>query len=154
MTRAVVISGSRSTEHRPPADYAALFGEFVAPFVADGTVVYIGGAQGIDSLALAWLATHTDGRVVVAAPGTVSGQPAEARAAIAAALAHSKRVEVIELRHPDFPSTAAYHSRNRWMVDRAELLLAFPHGNDPLSGTLYTVNYAADRGLPRIIVPI
>jgi len=61
---------------------------------------------------------------------------------------------VVELRHPEFPSAAAYHNRNRWMVDRAGLLVAFPQGNNPSSGTIYTVNYAAERDLPRVIVPI
>src|SRR5438045_376148 len=149
MTRAVVISGSRSTEHRPPAEYDALFAEFLAPFVTEGTTVYVGGAKGIDSLVLTWLAAHTGAHVVVAAPGMVSGQPEEAQAAIAAALERSRRVVVVELRHPEFPSEAAYHSRNRWMVDRAELLVAFPRGNNPSSGSLYTAHYAAERGLPR-----
>ena len=154
MTRAVVVSGSRRTEHRPTAEYEALFAEFLAPFVSDDAVVYVGGAEGIDSLALTWLMANTTTRVVVAAPGTVSGQPAEARAAIAAAVERSARIEVVELRHPEFPSASAYHSRNRWMVDRAGLLVAFPHGDNPSSGTIYTANYAAERGLPRVIVPI
>src|SRR5215510_10005139 len=141
MTRAVVISGSRSTEHRPAAEYDALFAEFLTPFVADDATVYVGAAKGIDSLALTWLVARTMARVVVAAPGTVGGQPAEARAAIATALEHGDRVEVVELCHPEFPSLVAYHSRNRWMVDRAGLLVAFPRGNNPSSGTIYTANY-------------
>jgi len=154
MTRAVVISGSRTTEHRPAQDYDGLFAQFLAPFVADDPVVYVGGAKGIDSLALTWLVAHTRAWVVVAAPGTVSGQPEEAQAAIAAARTHDSRIEVVELGHPEFPSAVAYHSRNRWMVDRAGLLVAFPRGNNPASGTWYTASYASDRGLPRVIVPI
>jgi predicted Rossmann fold nucleotide-binding protein DprA/Smf involved in DNA uptake len=154
MTRALVISGSRRTEHRPPKDYDALFSEFLAPFVVDSTTVYVGGAVGIDSLALTWLVANTQARVVIAAPSTVSGQPEEAQAAIAAALESSAHVEVVELRHPEFPSAAAYHSRNRWMVDQAGLLVAFPRGNNPSSGTIYTVNYAAEHGLLYIVVPI
>jgi hypothetical protein len=96
-----------------------LFAEFLMPFVTGETTVYVGGAKGIDSLALTWLVANTGVRVVVAAPGEVGGQPEEARIAIAAALEHSPRVEVVELGHPEFPSAAAYHSRNRWMVDRA-----------------------------------
>src|SRR5262249_55363182 len=125
MTRAVVISGSRDTEDRPPAEYDVLFDEFLAPFVAVGTTVHVGGAKGIDSLALTWLVANSEAHVVVAAPGTVSGQPEEARVAITTALERSTRVEVVELCHPEFPSAAAYHSRNRWMVDRAGLLVAF-----------------------------
>lgn len=154
MTRPVVVSGSRCTEHRPQQEYDGLFAEFLAPFVSDDAVVYVGGAKGIDSLALTWLVANTAARAVVTTPGTVSGQPEEAQEAIAAALAHESRVEVVELRHPDFPSAAAYHSRNRWMVDRAGLLVAFPRGDNPSSGTWYTAGYAADHGLPRVIVPI
>jgi predicted Rossmann fold nucleotide-binding protein DprA/Smf involved in DNA uptake len=155
MTRAVVISGSRATDHRPAEEYHALFTEFLAPFVAVDTVVYVGGAKGIDSLALTWLVTNTGARVVIAVPGTVDGQPEEAQARIAAAQRQGDaRVEVVELGHAEFPSAPAYHSRNRWMVDRAGLLVAFPYGDNPTSGTWYTANYAAERGLPRVIVPI
>src|SRR5439155_20830367 len=104
--------------------------------------------------ALIWLVANTTARVVVAAPGTVRGQPEEAQAAIVAAVERSSQVEVVELCHPEFPSAAAYHSRNRWMVDRAGLLVAFPCGNNPSSGTIYAANYAPERGLPRVIVPI
>lgn len=152
MTAAVVISGSRQTEHRIPQDYDRLFAEFVAPFVQEETSVLVGGAKGVDSLALIWLATHTRARLVVVAPGVVAGQPEEAQAAIAAAR-ESGRTEVVELHHPEFPSAAAYHARNRWMVDRAGLLIAFPVGQGPGSGTWYTIDYAAERGLPRLIVP-
>src|SRR4051812_47465827 len=103
MTRAVVISGSRNTEHRPLQDYDAFFTEFLAPFVSDNAVVYVGGAKGIDSLALIWLVANTTARVVVAAPGTVRGQPEEAQAAIVAAVERSSQVEVVELCHPEFP---------------------------------------------------
>jgi predicted Rossmann fold nucleotide-binding protein DprA/Smf involved in DNA uptake len=155
MTRAVVISGSRSTDHHTRQEYDALFAEFLAPFVPDDTVVYVGGAKGIDSLALAWLVDHTGARVVVAVPGTVSTQPEEAQATITAAQQQGgTRVDVVELRHEEFPSAASYHSRNRWMVDRAGLLVAFPCGDNPTSGTWYTADYAAERGLPRLIVPI
>lgn len=154
MTRSVVISGSRRTEHRAVGEYDELFAEFLGPFVPGDAVVYVGGAKGIDSLALTWLATNTSAQIVVAAPGALADQPKEARAAVAAAVNQASWVEVVELRHPEFPSTTAYHSRNRWMVDRARLVVAFPRGNDPASGTWHTVHYAAELGLPRIIVPI
>jgi predicted Rossmann fold nucleotide-binding protein DprA/Smf involved in DNA uptake len=154
VTPAIVISGSRQTEHRGQDEYERLFTEFLAPFAnTDQTRVFVGGAKGIDSLALTWLVNSTPANIVVAAPGTVEQQPDEAKAAITDALG-SGRVEVVELAHPEFPSTAAYHARNRWMVDRAQLLVAFPYGNDPNSGTWYTTRYAADQAKPRLIVPI
>jgi predicted Rossmann fold nucleotide-binding protein DprA/Smf involved in DNA uptake len=149
----VVISGSRSTQHRPQHDYDNLFAEYLAPFLGQEVLVILGGATGIDTLALDWVLAQTNARILVAVPGTVDDQPEEARESIAAAR-RNQRVEVVELRHPDFPSTAAYHSRNRWMVDRAGLVVAFPRGDNPTSGTWYTIGYAADHGLPRLIVPI
>ncbi len=40
------------------------------------------------------------------------------------------------------------------MVDRGQLVIAFPRGEDQTSGTWYTVNYAAEQGKPRLIVPV
>ena len=154
MTRAVAISGSRRAEHRPADEFNSLFDTYLAPFVASGTLVFVGGAKGIDTQSLIWLTSHRmAARLCVVVPGTVEDQPTEAREAIAAAQV-AVSVEVVQLRHPAFPSAAAYHYRNRWMVDRADLMVAFPRGDDPNSGTIYTIDYATGRGLPRIIVPI
>lgn len=62
--------------------------------------------------------------------------------------------EIVELRQVGHPSAEAYHYRNRWMVDRGQLVIAFPRGEDQTSGTWYTVNYAAEQGKPRLIVPV
>jgi len=153
VTSTIAISGSRKTGHRRQEEYDRLFEEFLGPFATDQAQVYIGGAIGIDSLALTWLVDRTAANIVVAAPGTVEQQPDEAKATITQAL-RSQRVKVVELAHPDFPSATAYHARNRWMVDRAQLLIAFPHGDDPSSGTWYTIRYATDQTKPRLIVPI
>lgn len=154
MTPPIVISGSRRTGHRSQHEYHRLFAELLAPFTdTEEARVYVGGATGVDSLALTWLVNKTPARMVVAAPGTVAQQPNEAQTAITNALP-SGRIEVVELRHPKFPSAEAYHARNRWMVDRAKLLVAFPYGNDPNSGTWYTIRYAAGQEMPRLIVPI
>jgi predicted Rossmann fold nucleotide-binding protein DprA/Smf involved in DNA uptake len=150
----VAISGNRNTRHRPRRDYHHLFAEYLAPFLREDALVIAGGAAGIDTLALDWALAQSRARILVALPGRVDDQPAEARDSIVAAARWSQRVEVVELRHADFSSTAAYHSRNRWMVDRAGLLVAFPRGDNPASGTWHTIGYAADRGLPRLIVPI
>jgi predicted Rossmann-fold nucleotide-binding protein len=154
VTRAVVVSGSRHTAQRPDSDYDELFAAFLAPFVTDDGVVYVGGAVGIDSLALRWLARQTRIGLQVVVPGTVGGQPDAAQAAIAEARSLRPDLTVTELPHPEHPSAAAYHARNRWMVDRAQLLVAFPYGDNPASGTQYTITYAASRRLPRMVVPI
>jgi len=42
-------------------------------------------------------------------------------------------------------NTAAYHARDRWMVDHAHMMLAAWNGSG--SGTGYTVEYARGRGV-------
>ncbi|MEU9098728.1 hypothetical protein [Streptomyces sp. NPDC048361] len=75
--RTVAITGTRTTEHRPRHDYGVLFAAHLAAFT-DGHFL-IGGARGIDSLALEWLARSTDAHITVVVPGTLAQQPAEAR---------------------------------------------------------------------------
>ncbi|MFE3186719.1 hypothetical protein ACFXKR_38595 [Streptomyces violascens] len=147
--RLVAITGTRVTGHRPLDDYAALFMAYLAPF-ADGHF-YIGGAKGIDSLALVWLAGNTDAHISVVAPGTVDQQPAEAREAIARTRNRIK--DIVELGAAEL-GTPAYHARNRWMVDHASMTIGFPHSTEPSTGTWQTLNYTAEKGKPRLIVPV
>ncbi|MBT2676232.1 hypothetical protein J7E95_36695 [Streptomyces sp. ISL-14] len=148
--RAVAITGTRSTGHRSLDEYALLFADYLGPFAQDAHF-YIGGAKGIDSLSLLWLAGNTAADITVVTPGTVDQQPAEARQAIARTRERIK--EVVELGAPEL-KTPAYHARNRWMVDRSHMAIGFPHGDDPSSGTWQTLNYTADQGKPRLIVPV
>lgn len=152
--RAITITGTRSTGHRAVSDYAQIFCAYLAPFTDETAHFYIGGALGIDSLSLAWLASVTTARLTVVVPGTVSGQPPGAQQAIEAARESGRLSEAIELQHPLHPSAEAYHHRNRWMVDRSDFVIAFPHDNDQTRGTWITANYAAEQGKPRLIVPI
>jgi predicted Rossmann fold nucleotide-binding protein DprA/Smf involved in DNA uptake len=154
MPTAVTITGTRGTRHRSPEEYHQIFAEYLAPFAGDRTQFYAGGASGIDSLALLWLIRETTSKITVVVPGTVSGQPDDARRAIATARENDGRTDVVELRHDAYPSAEAYHFRNRWMVDRSEFVIAFPHGDDRTRGTWYTADYAAEQGKPRLIVPI
>ncbi|QIJ66535.1 hypothetical protein [Streptomyces sp. JB150] len=150
LTRAVTITGTRSTGHRGPEEYAALFAGYLRPF-ADSAHFHIGGAKGIDSLTLLWIADNTAADITVVVPGTVDQQPAEARQAIARV--RDRIREIVELRAPELGSPA-YHARNRWMVDRSSMTIGFPKGEDPASGTWQTLNYTADQGKPRLIVPV
>ncbi|MER5890952.1 hypothetical protein ABT160_44645 [Streptomyces sp. NPDC001941] len=148
--RRVAITGTRDTGHRGEGDYERLFERYLAPFAFDAHF-YVGGAVGIDTLCLLWLARATTARITVVVPGTVSQQPAAARRAVTVA-AH--RVgELVELGAAPLHSPA-YHARNRWMVDRAELTVGFPHGTKPSSGTWQTLDYTAASGKPRLIVPV
>jgi predicted Rossmann fold nucleotide-binding protein DprA/Smf involved in DNA uptake len=154
MPTAITITGTRSTRHRQVAEYDEIFAEYLAPF-ADGLAHFcIGGASGIDSLALLWLTQNASSRLTVTVPGTVSAQPEDARQAIATARDKGRLTELVELRQVGHPSAEAYHFRNRWMVDRSEFVIAFPRGDDRTRGTWYTADYAAGQGKPRLIVPI
>ncbi|MBC2903128.1 hypothetical protein [Streptomyces cupreus] len=150
LTRTVTITGTRSTGHKSLSQYADTFAAYLGPF-APGAHFYIGGAKGIDSLALLWLAGNTDADLTIVVPGTVDQQPAEARQAIARVRDHIK--EIVELGADDLNS-AAYHARNRWMVDRTTMTIGFPLAGQLRSGTWQTLNYTRDRGKPHLIVPV
>ncbi|QES25783.1 hypothetical protein DEJ47_04340 [Streptomyces venezuelae] len=147
--RTVAITGTRSTGHRSLDEYADLFADYLGPF-ADSHF-YIGGAKGIDSMSLLWLAGNTPAQITVVVPGTVDQQPAEARQAIART--RDRITEIVELKAPELRSPA-YHARNRWMVDRSRMVIGFPHSSEPSSGTWQTLTYASDLGKPRLIVPV
>ncbi|KWX03218.1 hypothetical protein LI90_4269 [Carbonactinospora thermoautotrophica] len=155
MPHAITITGTRSTGHRPLAEYERLFAEYLGPWAASGPRWYIGGAVGIDTLTLRWLAERTTCPITVVVPVTLDAQPAEAQAAVAAARAAGRLEALVELRHPAGLCAASYHARNRWMVDRSQFVIGFPHSaSDAGSGTWYTLDYGAGRGLPRLIIPV
>lgn len=147
--RTVAITGTRNVGHRQPTEYAQLFADYLGPFA--NSHFYIGGAKGIDSLALLWLAGDTEAQLTIVVPGRLDQQPAEARQAIARCRDRIK--EVVELKAVELRSPA-YHERNRYMVDRSSMVIGFPHGDEPQSGTWQTLNYCAQLGRPRLIVPI
>ncbi|WP_206185121.1 DNA-processing protein DprA [Thermoactinospora rubra] len=151
---AITITGTRSTDHRPLGEYRLLFAQYLAPFALPGIRFYLGGARGIDSLALLWLASETQASLTVVVPGTLEGQPADARHAVALVRDQSRLAELVELAHPMHPSTEGYHHRNRWMVDRSDFVIGFPRGEDTASGTWYTLDYAATQNKPRLILPV
>ncbi|MFJ8847970.1 hypothetical protein ACIRFF_34295 [Streptomyces cyaneofuscatus] len=148
--RAVAITGTRETGHKPFTEYVNLFEQYLGPF-AQAAHFYIGGAVGIDSLALLWLAGQTSASITIVAPGTMSQQPVEAREAVART--RGRITEIVELAAAELRSPA-YHARNRWMVDRASMTIGFPHATEPSTGTWQTINYTAEQGKPRLIVPV
>ncbi|MFD7164127.1 hypothetical protein [Streptomyces violascens] len=148
--KSVAITGTRATGHRGRHDYADLFAAYLLPF-SDDAHFYIGGAKGIDSLALAWLAENTTAHLTIVVPGTVDQQPVEARQAISVTRARIK--DIVELGAAEL-ATPAYHARNRWMVDHASMTIGFPHATEPSTGTWQTLNYTAEQGKPRLIVPV
>ncbi len=153
MGRRVTITGTRSMGESGRARGDSLFEAYLQPFADAGTRFYVGGAAGIDTAALTWLCERTTSELFVVVPCRVADQPAEAVDAIDAGVRARRVAEVVELQ-ADQLGTRAYHARNRWMVDRSELVIGFPRGADQTRGTWYTLNYAADQGKPRLIVPL
>ncbi|MFI0821590.1 hypothetical protein ACH4TX_38980 [Streptomyces sp. NPDC021098] len=152
MTRAVAITGTRSTGHRDLDSYVELFTGYLAPFANAETRFYIGGAKGIDSLSLVWLAQNTQAPITIVVPGTVRQQPTEAQQAIARS--RGRITEVVELHAAELGSPA-FHARNRWMVDHSEMVIGFPLiGSQRTAGTWQTLNYGAEQGKPHLIVPV
>ncbi|MFF3190573.1 hypothetical protein [Streptomyces misionensis] len=152
MPLAVAITGTRQTGHRELGWYVDLFGRYLAPWATPDTRWYVGGARGIDSLSLLWLAGNSRSRITVVVPGTVAQQPAEARQAIERC--RDRIEEIVELGATELRAPA-FHARNRWMVDRAQMVIGFPlAGPEGASGTWQSINYAASQGKSRLIVPV
>ncbi|MGW5928098.1 hypothetical protein ACWF2L_17880 [Streptomyces anulatus] len=148
--RAVAITGTRMTRHRPIKEYAGVFEQYLGPFATKARF-YIGGAKGIDTLALLWIVEHTTASITIVVPGTLDQQPAEARQAVART---SDRItEVVELGATELRAPA-YHARNRWMVDHSSMTIGFPHVSEPSTGTWQTITYTAEQEKPRLIVPV
>ncbi|GAA2733302.1 hypothetical protein [Streptomyces nogalater] len=151
MPLVAAITGTRDTGHRDHVCFGDLFRTYLAPWATDDAHFYIGGAKGMDSLTLLWLARHSQSRITIVVPGTVAQQPAEARQAIEQC--RDRIAEIIELGAAEL-RTPAYHARNRYMVDRAQMVIGFPLGGpEGGSGTWQTIGYAAAQGKPRLIVP-
>ncbi len=153
VARSVTITGTRSISHIPAVSLAGAFGEYLQPFAVPDAHFYLGGAAGIDTAALEWMAEHTPVVLTVVVPCTVADQPASAGEAIMRWSRCGRLAEIVELGAPEL-GTPAYHARNRWMVDRSGLVIGFPRGSELTSGTWYTMNYAAEQSTPHLVVPI
>ncbi|MFG2223298.1 DNA-processing protein DprA [Streptomyces sp. NPDC048644] len=152
MALSIAITGTRSTGHHELTWYGDLFATYLGPFATEGAHFYIGGAKGVDTLALRWIADHSSASITVVVPGTIGEQPDEARQAVDQC--RGRITEVVELRAPELQSRA-YHARNRYMVDRSDMVIGFPlEKSESGSGTWQTLNYAAEQGKPRLIAPV
>jgi hypothetical protein len=147
----IAITGTRDLPD-PPGATEALLEEHPRPYAAAAHGFFVGGAVGVDTHALEWLLTRR-APITVVVPATIEDQPAPARDRIRQA-ERAGLAEVVELRHPDFPKAEAYHARNRWMVDRSELIIGFPLAGRGGGGTWSTLDYAAWKDMPRLIIPI
>jgi hypothetical protein len=152
----VAVTGTRAVPGTAADDVRRTMAGTLAPFCAPDTTWLLGGAAGIDTLALTWLAERPDsGRIVVAVPVTVDAQPRVAGEAIRAAMKAHRLAELVELNHPAGLGDAAYTARNRWLVDRADLVVGFPLApTDDGSGTWETMLYARAGRRPVVVAAL
>lgn len=154
----IAITGTRAPGELPAGLLLGSIGAFLGPMPDKRTHVYVGGATGMDTLVLGWLAFSPFTRprdilITVAVPHKLSDQPADARAMIEKAQQAGRLNRLVELDGPAGPE--AYHARNRWMVDRASLVIGFPLADRPKKGgTWATLDYAERTGKARLIVPV
>ncbi len=109
-----------------------------------------GGAAGFDLLAeetvLAWKTAYPNARLVLALPSRtfLARQNAQVRARAAQVLLQTD--ETVYATENDNTFNGMY-KRNRYLVEHAECCIAYLTRQDG-GGTLYTANYALERGLP------
>jgi hypothetical protein len=152
--RSVAVTGTRSIGDAPVDGLAEAFEAYLRPFADPTAHFYVGGASGVDTAALLWLAGSSEAALTVVVPCRIVDQPAGSVAAIDRLRGEGRLADVVEM-GATLLGKAAYHARNRWMVDHAGLVIGFPRGAESVGGgTWYTLNYAADRGKARLVVPL
>lgn len=154
MERTVAITGTRSIGDAPVDGLAQAFEAYLRPFADGPAHFYVGGASGVDTAALHWLAGNSAAALTVVVPCRIVDQPAGSVALIDRLRGEERLADVVEL-GATLLGKAAYHARNRWMVDHAGLVIGFPRGDESAGGgTWYTLHYAAEQGRARLVVPL
>ncbi|GAY11432.1 hypothetical protein [Pseudonocardia sp. N23] len=154
MERRVAITGTRSIGDAPDDRLAAAFDAYLRPFADSAAHFYVGGASGVDTAALQWLATNTEAALTVVVPCRIVDQPTGSANVIEALRDEGRLADVVEM-GATLLGKAAYHARNRWMVDHAGIVIGFPRGDESTGGgTWYTLNYAAEQAKVRLVVPL
>ncbi len=148
----ITITGTRDLPDAAAERCEILFERYLAPFAKGGHEFFVGGGVGFDTLVLEWLVTRR-APVTVVVPATVDDQPVPARGRIRQA-EQAYLAEVVELEDPRYPEPEAYQARDRYMVDRSGLVIGYPLGDETGEGTWHTLDYAASRDTPRLIVPL
>lgn len=154
MERHVAITGTRSIGDAPDGQLTAAFEAYLRPFADSGAHFYVGGASGVDTAALQWLAKNTEAAVTVVVPCRIVDQPPASADVILPLRDEGRLAQVVEM-GATLPGKAAYHARDRWMVDHTGIVIGFPRGDESAGGgTWHTLNYAAEQGKVRLIVPL
>jgi hypothetical protein len=152
--RSVAITGTRSIGDAPVDKLAEVFESYLRPFATPTAHFYVGGASGVDTAALQWLATNSEAALTVVVPCRIVDQPAGSFEVIDRLRGEERLADVVEM-GATLLGKAAYHARNRWMVDHSGLVIGFPRGDESVGGgTWYTLNYAAEQGKARLVVPL
>lgn len=154
MERSVAITGTRSIGDAPVDELAEAFQAYLRPFADAGARFHVGGASGVDTAALQWLAKNSEAALTVVVPCRLVDQPIGSAEVIDRLRGEERLADVVEL-GATLLGKAAYHARNRWMVDHSGLVIGFPRGDESAGGgTWYTLNYAAEQGKARLVVPL
>lgn len=154
MERSVAITGTRSISDAPVGELAELFQAYLGPFSDSTAHFYVGGASGVDTAALRWLAQNSEAALTVVVPCRIVDQPVGSAEVIDGLRGEERLADVVEM-GATMLGKAAYHARNRWMVDQSGLVIGFPRGDESVGGgTWYTLNYAAEQGKARLVVPL
>ncbi len=119
--------------------------------------VYVGGVLGVDMWAgeIALRLKETPGygdlqlHTILPFTGHDARWDARSRERLAFLIRHS--AECVTVGEGD--SRESYLARNRYMVDRADVLLAvYDNERNLRSGTMYTVNYARKKSIPIVLI--
>lgn len=154
MERSVAITGTRSIGDAPDEQLAELFTAYLGPFSDPDAHFYVGGASGVDTAALQWLATNSGSALTVVLPCRIIDQPPGSFEVIERLRGEERLAAVVEM-GATLLGKVAYHARNRWMVEHSGLVIGFPRGDESAGGgTWYTLNYAAEQGKARLVVPL
>jgi hypothetical protein len=152
--RSVAITGTRSIGDAPVDELAEAFDAYLRPFSDPTAHFFVGGASGVDTAALQWLAKNSEAALTVVVPCRIVDQPAGSAEVIDRLRREERLGDVVEM-GATLLGKAAYHARNRWMVDHSGLVIGFPRGDESVGGgTWYTLNYAAEQGKARLVVPL
>jgi predicted Rossmann fold nucleotide-binding protein DprA/Smf involved in DNA uptake len=147
MSTRVAISGIRDVSRR---DLPVIEDRIAEILSERPDQMLFGGARGTDTVALAAayaaLAGVRPPRLIVIVPKRLRDQPIEAQKC-----ARECADEIIELQASRL-STEAYRRRNKELVSRADVLVAFWDGNS--GGTGMTIALAEEAGVPVKIVPL
>ncbi|QNG55288.1 hypothetical protein H6H00_01510 [Pseudonocardia petroleophila] len=150
----MAITGTRSIGDAPDDRLAEVFEAYLRPFAGPAAHFYVGGASGVDTAALQWLAAHSESALTVVVPCRTVDQPPGPAEVVERLRGEDRLAGVVEM-GATLLGKAAYHARDRWMVEHSGFVIGFPRGEESLGGgTWYTLNYAAEQGRARLVVPL